>query len=38
MDALTRWAAIEPANPVAHYTISTYYWEKAYRDTTPHGH
>ncbi len=32
LDALTRWAAVEPGNPVVHYTISAYYWEKAYRD------
>ena len=32
MDALTRWAAVVPANPVAHHTMSAYYWEKAYRD------
>src|SRR4030095_3247523 len=26
----------EPTNPEAHYTIATYFWEKAYRDfTTP---
>ena len=24
--------AIEPNNPEAHYTVSTYYWDKAYRD------
>ena len=23
---------IEPNNPEAHYTVSTYYWDKAYRD------
>ncbi len=34
MDALTRWAGIEPGNPVAHYTTSAYCWEKAYRDNT----
>ena len=33
MDALTRWATAFPLNPMAHYTISAYYWEKAYRDT-----
>ena len=32
MDALSRWAALDPQNPEAHYTIATYYWEKAYRD------
>jgi hypothetical protein len=26
----------EPTNPEAHYTVATYYWEKAFRDfTTP---
>ena len=36
MDALNARAAQEPNNPEAHYTIATYYWEKAYRDfTTP---
>jgi hypothetical protein len=24
--------AIEPNNPEAHYTVATYYWDKAYRD------
>ena len=33
MDALTRWTTAFPSNPVAHHTISAYYWEKAYRDT-----
>ena len=36
MDALNARASHEPKNPEAHYTIATYYWEKAYRDfTTP---
>ena len=36
MDALHARAKQEPNNPEAHYTIATYYWEKAYRDfTTP---
>ena len=36
MDALHARAKMEPSNPEAHYTIATYYWEKAYRDfTTP---
>ena len=36
MDALHARAQQEPNNPEAYYTISTYYWEKAYRDfTTP---
>src|SRR4029453_4861187 len=36
MDALYARAKQEPPNPEAHYTIATYYWEKAYRDfTTP---
>jgi tetratricopeptide (TPR) repeat protein len=36
MDALNARAQQEPKNPEAHYTIATYYWEKAYRDfTTP---
>ena len=30
--ALRRRAALEPENPEAFYTISTYYWEKAFRD------
>jgi hypothetical protein len=24
--------ALEPNNPEAHYTVATYYWDKAYRD------
>ena len=32
IEALTQRAAIEPNNPEAFYTISTYYWDKAYRD------
>ena len=32
IDALNQRAAIEPNNPEAFYTISTYYWDKAYRD------
>ena len=30
--ALTERASKEPNNPEAHYTIATYYWDKAYRD------
>ena len=29
----TQRETIEPNNPEAYYTISTYYWDKAYRDT-----
>lgn len=32
IDALGQRVAIEPNNPEAHYTVSTYYWDKAYRD------
>ena len=32
IDALRQRAAIEPDNPEAFYTISTFYWEKAFRD------
>ena len=32
IEALEQRAAIEPDNPEAYYTISTYYWEKAFRD------
>ncbi len=32
IDALTQRAVLEPNNPEAFYTISTYYWDKAYRD------
>ncbi|MEZ5415882.1 MAG: tetratricopeptide repeat protein [Vicinamibacterales bacterium] len=32
IDALQQRIAIEPNNPEAHYTVSTYYWDKAYRD------
>jgi tetratricopeptide (TPR) repeat protein len=36
MDALNERVKHEPTNPEAHYTVATYYWEKAYRDfTTP---
>jgi tetratricopeptide (TPR) repeat protein len=36
MDALNARTQQEPTNPEAHYTVATYYWEKAYRDfTTP---
>ena len=31
-EALNARAQQEPTNPEAHYTIATYYWEKAYRD------
>jgi TonB family protein len=33
IEALTRWATAFPLNPLAHYTMSAYYWEKAFRDT-----
>jgi len=32
IDALEQRAQMEPNNPEAFYTISTYYWEKAFRD------
>ena len=32
IDALEERAKIEPDNPEAFYTISTFYWEKAFRD------
>lgn len=32
IDALEQRAEIEPDNPEAYYTISTFYWEKAFRD------
>ena len=32
IDALRQRAAIEPDNPEAFYTISTFFWEKAFRD------
>ena len=32
IEALNQRVAIEPNNPEAHYTVSTYYWDKAYRD------
>jgi tetratricopeptide (TPR) repeat protein len=36
MAALHERTKHEPSNPEAHYTVATYYWEKAYRDfTTP---
>jgi tetratricopeptide (TPR) repeat protein len=36
MEALHERTKHEPTNPEAHYTVATYYWEKAYRDfTTP---
>jgi len=34
MDALNERTKQEPTNPEAHYTVATYYWEKAYRDFT----
>lgn len=34
MEALHSRAQMEPTNPEAFYIISTYYWEKAYRDFT----
>ena len=33
IDALRERAAKEPNNPEAFYTISTFYWDKAFRDT-----
>jgi tetratricopeptide (TPR) repeat protein len=32
IDALMMRAKLEPNNPEAYYTISTYFWDKAYRD------
>jgi tetratricopeptide (TPR) repeat protein len=32
IDALEQRAMIEPDNPEAYYTISTFFWEKAFRD------
>ena len=32
IEALGQRVALEPNNPEAHYTVSTYYWDKAYRD------
>ena len=32
IEALRQRASIEPDNPEAYYTISTYFWEKAFRD------
>ena len=32
MEALEERAQVDPTNPEAFYTISTYYWEKAFRD------
>jgi tetratricopeptide (TPR) repeat protein len=32
IDALEQRAGQEPDNPEAHYTIATFYWDKAYRD------
>jgi tetratricopeptide (TPR) repeat protein len=32
IDALEQRAQMEPNNPEAFYTISTYYWDKAFRD------
>lgn len=32
IDYLNQRIGIEPNNPEAHYTVSTYYWDKAYRD------
>ena len=32
IEALEERAQIEPDNPEAYYTISTFYWEKAFRD------
>jgi TonB family protein len=34
MGTLTRWADVDPGNPVAQYTIAAYNWDKAYRDGT----
>jgi len=33
IDALEQRAAKEPNNPEAYYTMSTFYWDKAFRDT-----
>ncbi|MEW5982293.1 MAG: TonB family protein [Acidobacteriota bacterium] len=35
--ALRERADFEPGNPEAHYTIATYYWDKAYRDSALSG-
>ena len=35
MEALEARAAREPNNPEAHYTIATYYWDKAYSRLQP---
>ncbi len=32
--ALTKRIQLEPTNPEGPYTLATYYWDKAYRDTT----
>ena len=32
IEALDAARGLEPNNPEAHYTVSTYYWDKAYRD------
>ena len=32
MEALRQRSALEPDNPEAYYTISTHYWQKAFRD------
>lgn len=32
MQVLQEWADTDPMNAVPYYTISSYYWEKAYRD------
>jgi predicted Zn-dependent protease len=32
MQALQEWADRDPMDPATHYTIASYYWEKAYRD------
>ena len=32
IQALEQRASVEPDNPEAYYTISTFYWEKAFRD------
>jgi protein TonB len=34
IDALSTWSNADPGDPVPLYTMSAFYWEKAYRDAT----
>ena len=34
IDTLSTWSNTDPGNPVPLYTMSAFYWEKAYRDAT----